>query len=142
MFESNSHNHPRKVGLWQQANKKCQWTQIFQCLEIYQKVNKDEKIAMGSDLGQVMIKRKSTNPGPNGNPSAQIAIPTSNVQIQAFLSTSYSTNPQYLLQNQQPVQIIQRGNKLFEVPEEPENLIPSKRPLLEVQNIAPQQNVQ
>ena len=37
-------------------------------MEIYQKVNDDEKIKMGTDLGNIIMKRKTTEPGPNAEP--------------------------------------------------------------------------
>ena len=74
--------------------------------------------------GNILLKRKITAPGPNGNPTAQIAIPMQN--------TPASTIP---IPNEQPVQFIQRGNELFEVPEQAENTNPAKCQLLEIRNI-------
>ena len=71
-------------------------------LEIYQKVNDQEKMAMGTDLGNILLKCKITAPGPNGNPTEQIAIPIQN----APASTTS-------IPNEQPAQFIQRGNEHF-----------------------------
>ena len=69
-------------------------------LEIYQKVNDDEKMRMGADLSKIILKRKASEPGPNAA-------------------------PQFLIHN----------NELYEVPKEPENPVPPKRAMVEIQNL-------